>query len=351
MQNNISKWYFLLALANGVVFFILYFLIQKSPLLHSYGMIFLVFGSFFYAICYDYFRRYLTFKKEKSFFYLLLFQLLATLFFLFSYFAKEAFFIVIFIELFSFILLLRILLSIYAKYQRKLFYGVIVAFGMGALSDILYFLAFLPKNKYSFIYFHYAYTVGFYLFIFFLAVMLAFRFIPFFYGFFYKKGKNFFFILFILLFAYVLCINYFPNYKVFISLFLTLLFLREFLKINCKCNQKEPLLLLFILSLFSVIVAFFFDTIIAGVKLFIPLTIDFSLLHFLALAFINNLVVGLLLLHKDFFTKKFSLYYTQSMVITYIFYSFLHIDVLLYFTLFLFEIFYLFLILKMLKIR
>ncbi len=72
--------------------------------------------------------------------------------------------------LFSFTLLLKIYLSIYnkAKTAKSDLYTIIVSFGIGALSNVLFFISLLPNNKFSEIYLKYTINVGIYFICFFI---------------------------------------------------------------------------------------------------------------------------------------------------------------------------------------
>ncbi len=299
--NQPYKAFFSLAFCNGALFLLLFTMQHKlkiNPLFfHSYSMIFFVFSNFFYGFSLTTFPKFAQTPpiNQKSYSYLFFFNLLATILFIIGLFFKEALLIALTLILFSFTLLLKIYLSIYKKAQilKNDLYSIILAFGMGVLSNILFFVSLLPNNKFSDIYLKYAINVGIHLYMLFLAITIAFKMIPFFSNFVYRKSKTFNTALFFLLLFYTISQSYYPKITSFFSLLLALFFVRELIKMHFELNKHDGFLGILHLGLIYLPLSFFLDAIIKITQIFEPsFSLNFFTLHLLMLGFLNTIAIG-----------------------------------------------------------
>ncbi len=296
--------FFALGIFNGVLFMILFLLVFKGVLafdpglLHSYSMLFLVFSNFFYGFTYTTFPRFSAQPPIDSRCYLRVWtlQLLATLSFLAAIWFLPAFYAATVFVAVGFAYTIRIFLEIYrlAPEPRQDQYWIIVAFGMGALSNLLFLLSQIPCTSCrSGVFFSYAVGTGVYLYLFSLPAVIGFRMVPFFSqvdG--YLKTGGFHATLFALLLVHLLVEQTLPKGLFVVDLLLALYLGREILKIDLPFPNREPLLWSLHLALFWLPLGFllasildFFEAWFGYASLQLPL-------HLLALGFLTTILVA-----------------------------------------------------------
>ena len=298
--------FFALGLFNSILFmaiFALSFLgkvhfMIDSRLIHSYSMIFLVFSSFFLGFTYTTFPRFSSgFPIPlKSYSLSWLFMVLATVSFIASLWIKEAFFAVTVFVALAFANTIKIFLPIFkqAPQPKDDQYWIIVAFGMGALSNILFLLYQIPCAKCNIeIFKSYGVDIGFYLYTIFLAVVIGFRMVPFFsHCYHYQKSNYFHKLLFGLLLGFVLLENYYPKYSFLMSFFASLLVLRELFRVSLPFPNKEPLLWGLHIGLFWLFFGLFIGSIVQFGSAWFGYSSLRLPLHLLALGFLTSIFVA-----------------------------------------------------------
>jgi len=333
--------FFTLGIINAIIFMLLFIPSYKglfnidSKFLHSYSMIFLVFTNFFFGFLYTTFPRFSGTMPiiPRKYLIVFLFNFLATFSFLVSIWLNIAFFITSLFMAVSFALTLKEFYSIYkeCKLPKKDQYWLIVAIGIGAISNILFLLSQIPCSCKSHIIYDTALNFGVYLYLIFLAFVVAFRMVPFFSHVMNWKKNEFLHIeIFSLFFLHTFLYNLYPKALFLVDLIAAILLMVELKKIKLPFPNKEPLLWILHLSVFWLVAALFLGSLIEFFEQFYNIY-SFKLpIHLLALGFLTTILIGfgtrvtlghsgnMLIVDK---TTVYIFYFTQVVVIGRIIFS------------------------------
>jgi len=295
--------FFTLGIINAIIFMLLFIPSYKglfnidSKFLHSYSMIFLVFTNFFFGFLYTTFPRFSGTMPiiPRKYLIVFLFNFLATFSFLVSIWLNIAFFITSLFMAVSFALTLKEFYSIYkeCKLPKKDQYWLIVAIGIGAISNILFLLSQIPCSCKSHIIYDTALNFGVYLYLIFLAFVVAFRMVPFFSHVMNWKKNEFLHIeIFSLFFLHTFLYNLYPKALFLVDLIAAILLMVELKKIKLPFPNKEPLLWILHLSVFWLVAALFLGSLIEFFEQFYNIY-SFKLpIHLLALGFLTTILIG-----------------------------------------------------------
>jgi len=333
--------FFTLGIINAIIFMLLFIPSYKglfnidSKFLHSYSMIFLVFTNFFFGFLYTTFPRFSGTMPiiPRKYLIVFLFNFLATFSFLVSIWLNIAFFITSLFMAVSFALTLKEFYSIYkeCKLPKKDQYWLIVAIGIGVISNILFLLSQIPCSCKSHIIYDTALNFGVYLYLIFLAFVVAFRMVPFFSHVMNWKKNEFLHIeIFSLFFLHTFLYNLYPKALFLVDLIAAILLMVELKKIKLPFPNKEPLLWILHLSVFWLVAALFLGSLIEFFEQFYNIY-SFKLpIHLLALGFLTTILIGfgtrvtlghsgnMLIVDK---TTVYIFYFTQVVVIGRIIFS------------------------------
>ena len=246
--------FFAIGVFSAIIFMLLFALSYKgilsiNPLiLHGYSMIFMVFTNFFYGFTLTTFPRFSMRPaiEPKRYLRVLLLNILALVTFVASFWIDILFVATNIVVALSFAYILKIFYEIYlqANEPKSDQYMIIVAFGMGALSNILYLLGSIPCNNCkSDIFIHYGAMVGVYLYLILLSSVIAFRMIPFFSNSIrYQKSSWFHKSIAILLILHIVLDTILPKWIWLPDLILSIVFTYEIAKMNLPFPNPNPLL-------------------------------------------------------------------------------------------------------------
>ncbi len=266
--------------------------------IHIYGMIFLIFSNFFYGFSYTTFTRFSAQAPIETRRYLRvwLLNLLGTLSFYASLWKSWIFYASALFMALSFAYTLKIFLEIYAKapQPKRDQYWIVVGFGMGALSNILFLLSQIPcAHCKASVFFDLGIESGIYLYLIFLPTVIAFRMVPHFSRcLHFSKSPGFDAVVFLLLLSHVLLSTLWSK-GVFISdLLLALWIGREIWRIKLPFPNPDPLLWGLHLALFWLPLGFllgafveFFESWFSYSSLYLPL-------HLLVLGFLTTIMIA-----------------------------------------------------------
>lgn len=295
--------FFVLGIFNAVIFMFLFLLSYKgiididTKFYHSYSMIFLVFTNFFYGFLYTTFPRFsIAFPIEpKVYLTNFLFNLLATITFILSIWMSLFFDIASLLMAASFGYTLKIFYKIYkeCKATKKDQYWIIVSLGIGALSNILFLLSFLSNSFAKEIFYQTAIDFGIYLYLIFLAFVVAFRMVPFFsHVMSWKKNELLHIEIFLLFLLHSFLVGIYPKALFLVDLSAALLIANELKKIKLPFPNKEPLLWILHIALFWLPLGLFFGSLIEFFEEWFGFY-SFQLpLHLLVLGFLTTILIG-----------------------------------------------------------
>ena len=295
--------FFTLGIVNAILFFLLFILAYKgvfdidAKLFHSYSMIFLVFTNFFFGFLYTTFPRFSGTMPINARKYLIvfLFNLFATISFLVSIWLSFAFFVsTIFIAI-SFALTIKEFYSIYkiCTLPKNDQYWLIVSLGVGAISNIFFLLSYIPCSCKSHIIYDTALNFGIYLYLIFLAFIVAFRMVPFFSHIMnWEKNRYLHIEIFTLFLLHSFLYTIYPKALFLVDLIAAILLINELKKIKLPFPNKEPLLWILHIAIFWLPLALFLGSIIEFFEYFYGIY-SFKLpLHLLALGFLTTILIG-----------------------------------------------------------
>ena len=296
--------FFALGIINAVVVMLLFLLAYRGILavdplrLHGYGMIFPVFSNVFYGFTLTTFPRFSAQPPidARRYLRIWLLNLLAALSFYLAILLPEAFYAATIFTVFSFAYLLRIFALIYAAAPepRNDQYWIIVAFGMGALANLLWLLAAIPcQSCRPGVFASWAVEVGVWLYLILMPVVIGFRMVPFFSRVTaYAKSPAFHSVTFALLLGHVLLEAFWPKGLFAVDLLLALWLGRELWRMGLPVPNPDPLLWSLHLALFWLplglfvgAMAEFFDAWFGVASFRLPL-------HLLALGFVTTILVA-----------------------------------------------------------
>ena len=293
--------FFTLGIFNAIIFMALFIpsfrghFVLEPLLFHSYSMIFLIFTNFFFGFLYTTFPRFSGVApiEIKSYLVTFLFQLLATLTFFVSLFWSLAFFATAFFVGVSFMQTLKIFFGIYkvCTLPKQDQYWLIVGLGMGFMSNLLYLLYMVPPYFQPF--YQLGVDFGAYLYLFFIAIVVAFRMVPFFsHVMSYQKSGWFYAFIFWILLLRSFLQGILPQSIFILDFIIGSIIARELIRIKLPFPNKEPLLWILHIALFWLPTAFFAGAISEFFEVFFGLYTAKLGLHLLALGFLTTLLIG-----------------------------------------------------------
>ena len=295
--------FFALGMLNAIVFMLLFVLIYKGLIgadaifVHVYSMIFLVFTNFFYGFLYTTFPRFSGTEPVEVRKYLFVFslQLLATITFLIGVWWSITWYIAALLVAIGFARTLHIF---YGMYKRTLLpkrdlYWIIVALGIGAISNILFILSLIPCSCQSSIFFDTAVGFGVYLYMIFLAFVIGLRMVPFFSHIMAWKHNKFLHLeIFLLFLLHSFLATSFKEALFIVDFIAGVLIIQELRNIQLPFPNREPLLWILHISLFWLGGGLLLGAIIEAFEAF---RIWDSLqlpLHLLVLGFLTTILIG-----------------------------------------------------------
>ena len=295
--------FFALGMLNAIVFMLLFIPIYRGVIgadalfVHSFSMIFLVFTNFFYGFLYTTFPRFSGTEPIDARDYLVVFllQFLATIVFLVGVWWSVAWYAAALFVAVGFAKTLRVFYGIYKRcvLPKRDQYWIIVALGIGAMSDILFLLSLIPCSCKSSIFFDTAVNFGVYLYMIFLAFVVGFRMVPFFSHVMAWEQNRFLHVaVFVLFLLHSFLATSFKEALFLVDLIAGALIVWELKKIKLPFPNSEPLLWILHISLFwlggglslgAVVEAF--EAFRGWYSLQLPL-------HLLVLGFLTTILIG-----------------------------------------------------------
>lgn len=295
--------FFTLGIINAIIFMLLFIPAYKEifsidgRFFHSYSMIFLVFTNFFFGFLYTTFPRFSgTFPIDpRKYLIVFLFNLLATISFFISIFISYAFYAAALFMAVGFAITLKEFYQIYkvCTLPKKDQYWLIVSIGIGALSNLLFLLSYIPCSCKSTVFYDTAVNFGIYLYLIFLAFVVAFRMVPFFsHVMEWKKNEYLYIQIFTLFLLHSFLTGLYPKALFLVDLIAGLLLMVELKKIKLPFPNKEPLLWILHISVFWLVAALiigafleFFESFYSYYSFKLPI-------HLLALGFLTTILIG-----------------------------------------------------------
>ncbi len=266
--------------------------------LHGYGMLFVTFSNFFYGFTLTTFPRFSARPPvdPRRWMRIWLLNLLVFAAFFVSVWMPVAFYAAAGIMALSFAYVIRIFLEIYAAAPepRDDQYWIVVAMGMGALSNLLYLLSAVPCGGCRpGVFGEYAALTGVYLYLIFLPAVIGFRMVPFFSRVMeYAKSPRFHPLLFGLLLAHVMLAGAWPRGLFVADLALALLLGRELMRVKLPFPNPDPLLWSLHLAMFWLPLGFFVGAMAEGFQAWFGVEAFQLPLHLLALGFVTTILIA-----------------------------------------------------------
>ncbi len=294
--------FFTLGIINAILFMALFIPAYKgffnidARFFHSYSMIFLVFTNFFFGFLYTTFPRFSGTEPIEPRKYLLvfLFMLLATISFGVSLFFPPAFYAASLFVAAAFAATLREFYRIYrgCVLPKKDQYWLIVALGIGAMSNIFYLFYYIPCGCDKSAVYSVAVNMGVYLYLLFLGFVVAFRMVPFFsHVMAWEKNEKLHLEVFVLFFLHSLFASAFPKALFVVDLIAAFLITKELFAIRLP-RSKEPLLWILHLAVYWLAFGLMAGAVIEFFEAWFGFY-SFALpLHLLALGFLLTILIG-----------------------------------------------------------
>ncbi|MRI57961.1 MAG: NnrS family protein [Epsilonproteobacteria bacterium] len=295
--------FFLLGMINAFVFMLLFLLSYKGIIgtnalfLHSYSMIFLVFTNFFFGFLYTTFPRFSGTEPIEPRRYLIVFSLnfLATLSFLVGVWFAPALYAASFFMAASFAMTLKIFYHIYQRctLPKRDQYWIIVALGIGAMSNLLFLLSLIPCSCKTSVFYDTAVSFGVYLYAIFLGFVVALRMVPFFsHVMEWKRNDKLHLQIFVLFVLHSFLSGLYPKALFLVDLIASLLIAYELRQIKLPFPNKEPLLWILHIALFWLALGLFVGSVVEFFESFFG-WYSFKLpLHLVALGFLLTILIG-----------------------------------------------------------
>ncbi len=294
--------FFLMGMLNALVFMLLFIPAFRGVIgvdakfLHAYSMIFLVFTNFFFGFLYTTFPRFSGTApiEPRKYLTTALLQLLATLTFLIGIWLQILWYGAALLVAGAFALTLKEFYRIYqaCTLPKKDQYWLIVGLGIGAMANILFALALVPCRCESNIFYQTAVDFGIYLYLIFVAFVVAFRMVPFFsHVMVWERNEKLHIAVFTLFLLHSFLHGLYPKALFLVDLLAALLIAYELKKIALP-RSKEPLLWILHLAIYWLPLGLFLGAIAQFFESFFG-WYDFALpLHLLALGFLTTLLIG-----------------------------------------------------------
>ncbi|HIE35215.1 MAG TPA: NnrS family protein [Campylobacterales bacterium] len=295
--------FFLLGIINAVIFMLFFIPAFKGSFdldaifFHSYSMIFLVFTNFFYGFLYTTFPRFSGTMPiaPRKYLTVFLFNLLATLSFLISIWLNFAFYATALLIAASFGYTLKIFYNIYkeCRLPKNDQYWLIVGLGIGAISNLLFLLYFIPCNCKNEIFYTTAVNFGIYLYLIFIGFVVAFRMVPFFSHIMnYKKNQKLHIQIFILFLIHSFLYDIFPKAIFLVDLIAAILLTIELKNIKLPFPNKEPLLWILYIAIFWLPLGLFLSSLDNFFEYWFGIYSFKLSLHILVLGFLTTILIG-----------------------------------------------------------
>ena len=294
--------FFLLGMVNAVIFMALFVVAYKGIVatnalfLHSYSMIFLIFTNFFFGFLYTTFPRFSGTPPIDARRYLIVFSFdfFASLSFLVGVWFEVAWYVAILLMAVSFAMTLKIFYEIYRRcaLPKRDQYWIIVALGVGAMSNLLFLLSLVPCRCQT-IFYDTAVNFGIYLYALFLAFVVAFRMVPFFsHRMDWEKNNLLHLQIFVLFLLHSFLSGLYPKGLFALDLIAALLIGYELKKIALPFPNREPLLWILHIALFWLALGLLLGGVVEFFESFFG-WYSFKLpLHLLALGFLFTILIG-----------------------------------------------------------
>ncbi|WP_197972088.1 NnrS family protein [Nitrosophilus labii] len=295
--------FFVLGLINAILFMLLFIPSYKglfeieAKFLHSYSMIFLVFTNFFYGFLYTTFPRFSGTMPihPRKYLVVFLFNFFASLTFLVSIWLNFAFYVTALLMAISFGYTIKIFYEIYkeCRLPKKDQYWLIVSLGVGAISNLLFLLSFIPCSCKTNVFYETAINFGIYLYLIFLAFVVAFRMVPFFsHVMNWKKNEKLHIQIFALFLLHSFLTGIYPKAVFLVDLIAALLLTIELKNIKFPFPNREPLLWILHIALFWLPLGLFLGGIIEFFETWFGLYSFKLSLHILVLGFLTTILIG-----------------------------------------------------------
>ncbi len=294
--------FFTLGIFNAIVFMALFVPIYhgvfgyEPKLFHAFSMIFLVFTNFFFGFLYTTFPRFSGTApiEPRRYLMVFLFMALASISFLVSPLFYPALYAAMVLVAIAFAMTLRTFYEIYKRctLPKRDQYWIIVALGIGAMSDLFFLFYSIPCGCDKHIVYEVARNFGIYLYLIFLAFVVAFRMVPFFsHVMSWQKNEKLHILFFALMLLHSFIDTSFPKVLFVVDLAAALLIAREIKAINFP-KTSEPLLWVLHLALYWLALALFLSSAVEFFESFFG-WYSFALpLHLLVLGFLTTILIG-----------------------------------------------------------
>ena len=296
--------FFFLGIVSAIIFMILFMLSYRgvldtnATLLHSYSMIFIVFTNFFYGFTLTTFTRFSSQMpiEQKRYITLFILNSIAFITMVAQVWIDYLFFATTISIAISFAYLIRVFYDIYQKAPEPKSdqYMIILSFGMGAISNILFILYKIPCTKCkSDIFLQYGVQIGVYLYMLLLGIVIAFRMVPFFSRVMsYQKSSYLHISLVVLLTLHTISYSLLPKWVWLVDLALALMLTYELIKMDLPFPNPDPLLWGLYIALYWLGVGFlvssaveFFSAYYGYYSLYMPI-------HILMLGFLTSILIA-----------------------------------------------------------
>lgn len=295
--------FFALGILNAILFMLLFIpayrgIIATDALyLHSFSMIFLVFTNFFYGFLYTTFPRFSGTQPIDARDYLVVFllQFLAAIVFLVGVWWSVAWYMAALFVAIGFAKTLRVFYGIYKRclLPKRDQYWIIVALGIGAMSDILFLLSLIPCSCKSSIFFDTAVNFGVYLYMIFLAFVVGFRMVPFFsHVMAWEQNRFLHGMVFALFLIHSFLATSFKEALFLVDLIAGALIVWELKKMKLPFPNSEPLLWILHIALFWLGGGLLLGSIVEAFEAFGGWYSLQLPLHLLALGFLTTVLIG-----------------------------------------------------------
>lgn len=294
--------FFTLGIFNAIIFMILFIPAYKghfsfdSKFFHAYSMVYMVFTNFFFGFLYTTFPRFSGTSPIESKKYLTVFfiNLFASLSFIVTLFLPFAFFAASIFVLISFFMTLKIFYSIFneCKLPKKDQYWLIVALGIGAISNILFFIYAIPCGCDKSIIYQTALNFAIYMYLIFLGFVVAFRMVPFFsHVMSWKKNELLHILIFVLFLTHSFLSSTFPKFLFIPDTLAAILLIIELKNINLS-KSKEPLLWILHLAIYWLPLALLLGSLSEFAREWFGIYLFQLPIHLLVLGFLTTVLIG-----------------------------------------------------------
>ena len=295
--------FFALGIVDAILFMLLFIpafrgLIATDALyLHAFSMIFLIFTNFFYGFLYTTFPRFSGTEPiaTRQYLVVVLLQMLAAVTFLVGIWWQPGLYAAALFVAAGFGKTLQIFYGIYRRctLPKRDQYWIIVALGIGAMSDILFLLSLVPCSCATNVFFATAVGFGVYMYMFFLAFVVGFRMVPFFSHVMGYAAPKWLHLAILVLFT----LHSFFSVELPEALFVVdalagALIVRELIRMRLPFPNSEPLLWILHIALFWLGGGLLLGAIVEAFEVFGGWSSLYLPLHLVALGFLTTVLIG-----------------------------------------------------------